>query len=174
MLGKVLGIPRTARRKILVGIPAENVVHEMYIPTAHFLAVAFLAVLAANRNLALHVIEKGLVAHSEIARFGEPVGHLDVDVGVIIAGPGGPVAVVPDALQVGWQRSRTGAGNHHVPLRGKNQRFKTGIGCPFPVGVLALICRQGFRVGMIGRQIQCAAIKQGRDIRSRCLLHLIE
>ena len=43
----------------------------------------------------------------QVGRFGAPVVHLDVDVVVIIAGPGRIVAVVPKTLQVGGKAAGT-------------------------------------------------------------------
>ena len=43
---------------------------------------------------------QGLLRFPEIARIGEPVVHLQVDVGGPLAAPGGPQLLVPDALQV--------------------------------------------------------------------------
>jgi hypothetical protein len=43
------------------------------------------------------------MAFGEVGRLGQPIIHLDVDVGVVIAAPWRVITVVPKPLQVGRQ-----------------------------------------------------------------------
>ena len=54
----------------------------------------------------VHQIKQRLVAFGEITNFRRPVIHLDVDVEMIIAVPGGVHFVVPEPLKICGQRSR--------------------------------------------------------------------
>ena len=68
-------------------------------------------------------------------RFGPPVVHLDVDVIVIVAGPGGSIAVVPQPLQVGRQAAGPRAARQEIAAVLEHRLLQGGIDC-------ALACRR--------------------------------
>ena len=70
--------------------------------------------LAPRRKLAADQIEKRRGALGEIGRFGGPVIHLDVDVGVVIRMPRRLVVVVPKPLQVRGQPAGARTRNQKV------------------------------------------------------------
>ena len=82
--------PTAAAPRVLgnAGSPAANVLAEM-------LAGTF----AQRCFHAANEINKRLVAFGQVGDLGPPVAHLEVDVVVVIACPGGMYPVVPDALQ---------------------------------------------------------------------------
>ena len=48
--------------------------------------------------MALNEIKKGGMTFAEVGSLRRPVIHLDIDVGVIVAVPGGIILVIPEAL----------------------------------------------------------------------------
>jgi hypothetical protein len=69
-----------------------------------------------------------LVAFDEVRGQRGPVVHLDVDVQVVVAVPWGLVFGRPEALQVGWQRTGTGAAAQQIAAVGEVEREEVGVG----------------------------------------------
>jgi len=69
---------------------------------------------AAGLGLGGDVVDQWHMALGKIGGFHRPVIHLDVDVVVIVGGPCGLVALVPEALEVGGQATGTGATGNQI------------------------------------------------------------
>ena len=95
---------------------------------------------AGDRQLLGHP-EQRLVALGEVGGIGQPVVHLEVDVGRVLAAPGRIDLLVPDALQVGGLTAGPRRGDHQVAAVLDVERGERGIGVR-RVGRDALIGRQ--------------------------------
>jgi len=77
-----------------------------YGKTSNLCTVGRLGCFAKRLQRRRQQIEEGPVTLRQIGGLGEPVVHLQVDVAVIIRMPGRVVSIIPEALQIGRQRSR--------------------------------------------------------------------
>ena len=86
------------------------------------------------------------VAFGEIANLCTPVAHLEVDVVVIIACPGGVNLVVPDSLQVDGQIAGAGTTDEHVATVLIDGGLELGIRAAVLVRADAFVCGElGYR-----------------------------
>ncbi|MCY1228948.1 hypothetical protein D9M72_412970 [compost metagenome] len=83
---------------------------------------------AQRCRLRLHVGHQRLVRVAEVGGLGAPVVHLNVDVVVIVAGPRGVVAVVPQPLQVGRQPTRARRAGEQVAAVVEHDLLEPRIG----------------------------------------------
>ena len=96
-----------------------------------------------GRNEGFEVIDKGKVEFGEIADFGGPIVHLDVDVEVIIAVPGSLEMLVPEALEVRRQGAGARASHQKVASELKVKGRELRIRRPIPQRGQALVGGQG-------------------------------
>ena len=76
--------------------------------------VVHLGRLSTGRDQVVEHIKQGFGTFGQVADFGRPVVHFEVDVRGPAAAPRRPQAVVPDALQVGRLRTGPAAGDQQV------------------------------------------------------------
>ncbi len=96
----------------------------------------------------------------EVGDFGEPVVHLEVDVAVVVGGPGRGGRVVPDALEVGGQRAGSRGGDQQVAAVLEEERLQgpvRGAGST-GVGAQQLVGRQ---VGQLLTDVEGDSVEQG-------------
>ena len=132
MLPEVHAIPRVGNSIVLpapLRAAPENVILRREEPSATllkgcavggevaihvFLPLGIVKLGAAPHSLVVDIVDKRHVELAEVCHFGRPVVHLHVDVRVDVAVPRRMVRVVPDALQIAWQRYSPSAAEHEV------------------------------------------------------------
>ncbi|OPZ96702.1 MAG: hypothetical protein BWY72_01539 [Bacteroidetes bacterium ADurb.Bin416] len=106
-------------------------------PTVHTVIV-FSRVLTVDGHMPdLFHQRQGHFPHVQGER--RPVIHLQVDVGGVVAAPGGIDAVAPNTLQVGSDATGTGTADQQVTAVLEIEHFQVGIGLSFPVGLQPLV-----------------------------------
>ena len=111
MFPYVQGIPGIARNVPGPSVAAEDVLGGAHRPAAHRLSVLGIELfiglggVPAAGSHGFHVINQRLVAFRKVGGFRAPVGHLDIDVVVIVAGPRRLHILVPKTLEVGGKGS---------------------------------------------------------------------
>ena len=167
MLPYVQGIPGIARNVPGPPVAAEDVLGSAHRPAAHRLAVLgiefFIGLggVPAAGSHGFHVINQRLVAFGKIGGFRAPVGHLDIDVVVIVAGPRRTHVFVPKALEVCGKGSGPGAGKQQIAAELEHGLLQVGIGRLIFVGF------QAFRNGKFGHfrlslaEVHFHAVKHG-------------
>ena len=119
-------------------VAAEDVDGRAHGPTRGFFAELLEGGLAAAGNHGDGPVEERPCAFGEVRRLGEPVVHLDVDVGMVVGEPGGLVAVVPKALQIGREETAR-AGRQQIAAVLEHEHFQMRIGRALAVFVEALV-----------------------------------
>ena len=85
---------------------APGIRHHVHHPSTRGRAIEHARRMLAGADSPPHQVDEWSVQLSQIARLGQPMVHLHVDVGVIVAVPGRGDAVGPQPLQVGRQAAR--------------------------------------------------------------------
>ncbi len=101
-------------------------------------------------------VEQGLVALAEVRALRRPVVHLDVDVGGVLAPPGGVEQLVPDALEVGRLVARPAAGDEQVAPELEVERRQRRV-----------VLQPRHRGGSAGRVPGGGARRRGRGLDQR-------
>ena len=128
VLEDMLGIPGAGRDVPFPAIAAKDVLAGAGGPAAGLFAEGLAGGDAAGFLGGDDEIDQRHVAFGEVGRFGTPVVHLDIDVVVVVAGPGWRVAVVPQALQVGRQAARPRTAGEQVASILEHGFFQIRIG----------------------------------------------
>jgi len=123
---------------------------------------------------ALNVINKRNVTFRKIGRLSWPIVHLKVDVRVIVAGPGRLIAVIPDTLKIGRQRTRTRTTDKEITAKLAEQGLKFRISCMvFGIVLQTFQCTPGKQLRSSSPQIERKTVEQGLVIfhvlRHKCL-----
>ncbi len=87
-----------------------------------------------GNNQLLQVIKQRQMTFRKVGHICRPVQHLQVDVGVVIAGPGRIRAVVPLSLKMHWQGSFAGCRYHQIACILKHQNHKLRVIVPPGLG----------------------------------------
>ena len=90
-------------------------------------AVHLLGGAAAAVERHLDQVEQRPRGFRQVAHFGRPVVHLQVDIGGVLAVPRRSHEFVPDALEIGRHGSRTAAAHQQVAAELEVQRRKAGV-----------------------------------------------
>ena len=160
VLPEMLAVPGVGRETPRPASRAEDVVLAADGPTALALMDLLAGVVAARLNHAAKVGQKRLVAFGQPGRLGQPVVHLHVDVGVVIAAPGRVVPNVPHPLKIGRQRSRPRRTDQQIAAILKQQRLQFGVVRLLLVLRQSLVGRQRPRLCRRASQVQGHAIEQ--------------
>ena len=88
----------------------------------------------------------------QVADFGRPVVHLEIDVGGVLAVPWRRHAFVPDALQVGRHGAGTAAAHQQIAAELEVQRGETGIILAFLDPGQTLVDGERFYRGIVRRR----------------------
>ena len=100
--------------------------------------------------------EEGRGAFGEVADFGGPVVHFEVDVGGVFAAPGRQDGFVPDALEVGRLAAGAAAGGEEVAAELEAEGFEIGIGGAVALGEEALVGGRGALGGVAEGEVHTA------------------
>ena len=114
VLVEVLGVPGAGRDVPFPAVAAEDVLAGARGPAARGRPERRPGRPPAGFELGDHVVDQRQLALREVGGLGRPVVHLQVDVVVVVAGPGRPVAVIPQPLQVGGQAAGARAARQQV------------------------------------------------------------
>ena len=128
-------------------------------PAAHILAVlravVVLCRLITAGHQAVDIVDDRQMAFGEVRLLGKPVVHLQVDIGVVVRGPGRIEPLGPDALQVRRERALARARDQQIPPELIVQRLEIPI---FERGVDLVIIGEQL-VGRLRRHLACPDVE---------------
>ncbi len=111
------------------------------------------------------------VALGEVGDFRAPVAHLEVDVVVVVARPGGVDVLVPDALEIEREVARTRSRDEHVAAILVDGRFELRIHGIFAIGVETGVRREGGRLGIRAAKIDAETLEERSMVGDVRLAH---
>ena len=158
MVPKVLGAPGAARLDPVPGRAAEDAVLGVHRPAAG--VEGCLRFVAADAPDRVQPVGIGQETLAQIGRIGQPVVHLHVDVGMVVAPPGRGVALVPTALQIGRQPARPRGRNQQIAAILEEQGLQSVVRAGGLQVHQALVGGQG-RFGGVTAEVEGDAVEEG-------------